>query len=374
MRTRLKEVSGIDWFDGAVMNCRWSGPLLCDVLRSVGVASDSSVPDGSSSDDRPRPRSDLDPDPVSYINPGNKAHVAFASYQTVCQDDSYYGSSIPLARCMRPSAEIVLALDMNGSPLTAERGFPLRVVAPGIAGARGVKWLDRISVQAGESPNFYQQRDYKILPPEATDAAAAEGWWGRVPAIQDMPVNSVVAIPGRGETVVRRRRRKMKSKGRMKVDDVDEKKEEEGEEEGWGVGDEYEGKVYVKGYALPAGEDGPVVRVEVSGDGGLMWTDARLIAPFSSSYSSPSSSSSSSSPGGKKQNQDPNDDEQQKHHTSKWAWTLWEAYVWMEPGQGRKILSRATDTAGNTQPACPQWNFRGVAYNGYGEVDELTVV
>jgi sulfite oxidase len=25
MRTKLKEVNGIDWFDGAVMNCKWSG-------------------------------------------------------------------------------------------------------------------------------------------------------------------------------------------------------------------------------------------------------------------------------------------------------------------------------------------------------------
>jgi sulfite oxidase len=27
MRTKLKEVNGIDWFDGAVMNCKWSGML-----------------------------------------------------------------------------------------------------------------------------------------------------------------------------------------------------------------------------------------------------------------------------------------------------------------------------------------------------------
>jgi hypothetical protein len=25
MRTKLKEVNGIDWFDGAVMNCKWTG-------------------------------------------------------------------------------------------------------------------------------------------------------------------------------------------------------------------------------------------------------------------------------------------------------------------------------------------------------------
>ena len=365
MRTKLKEVSGIDWYDGAVMNCTWRGPLLGDVLRSAGVV-------GNSLRDRRRDKKQLKegkdmcngvgatstPQTTSPSPSSVDYHVAFASYQTLCQDDTYYGSSIPLARALRPSAEVILALDMNGKPLTPARGFPVRVVAPGIAGARAVKWLDQITVQDRESPNFYQQRDYKILPPEAIDAQTAQKFWPRVSAIQDMPVNSVVAVPKRGQTLYLWRQ-----EGKRKKERIDDKVEPEYEAE---VGPEEEpeeeslkGTVFAKGYALPAGEDGPITRVEVSGDGGVHWKDARLIAAPSEQPSSSSSSLPSiSSP----------------LLFSKWAWTLWEADVPMIAGTGRRILCRATDSGGNEQPACSQWNFRGVAYNGYGEVEDLTVL
>lgn len=202
---------------------------------------------------------------------------------------------------------------MNGKPLPPNHGFPARIITPGIAGARSVKWLDRITVQAHESPNFYQQHDYKILPPEATDADVAQRYWHLVPAIQDMPVNSVVADPMTGD--------------RVELD--------------------AEGLVEVRGYALPSGEDGPVVRVEVSADEGASWQDAELLG---------------------------SGEVDGEGVSLKWAWCLWRARVRVERGEERRILSRATDKGGNVQVECPYWNLRGVAYNGYGEARELTVV
>ena len=66
---------------------------------------------------------------------------------------------------------------MNGKPLTAKHGFPVRVIVPGVSGCRSVKWLDRITVQSQESTNLYQRYDYKILPPEATDKEMAKKYW-----------------------------------------------------------------------------------------------------------------------------------------------------------------------------------------------------
>ncbi len=129
---------------------------------------------------------------------------------------------------------------MNGRPLPVKHGYPFRIIAPGIAGARSVKWLDRITVQALESDNFYQRYDYKILPPEATDKEAAQKYWDVTPALQDMPVNSVIAVPRSGETL------------------------------------SSASQVTVKGYALPQGDQGPVTKVEISVNDGETWENAAI--------------------------------------------------------------------------------------------------
>ncbi|OJD33382.1 sulfite oxidase [Diplodia corticola] len=285
MRTEMKEVSGLDWFDGAVMNCKWRGPRLRDVLLSAGVG----------------------------FAEAEAQHVAFACHQNPCQEDEWYGASVPLPRAMAEDADVLLALEMNDAPLTPNHGFPVRIVTPGIAGARSVKWLDRITVQNHESPNHYQQRDYKILPPEVDSTDKAEGVWDRVPALQDMPVNSVIGVPANGSK----------------------------------LGRDTEGMIEVKGYALPGGSSGPVVRVEVSADEGKTWQDAELLG-----------------------------DEQYEEDGAnlKWAWRLWRAKLKVEEGKGKMMLSRATDEGGNAQEERCQWNLRGCAYNGYGEVKHLEIV
>ncbi|KAL3484022.1 Oxidoreductase, molybdopterin-binding domain-containing protein [Aspergillus germanicus] len=284
MRTMLKEVEGIDWGDAAVMNCYWKGPRLRDVLRHAGV---------------------------QEARPG--LHVAFSSYQVQCQEDKWFGGSVELARALGDDADVILALEMNGASLEPNHGYPVRVVLPGIAGARWVKWLDSITVQDQESTNFYQRRDYKVLPEEAVDRDAAEPFWDKTPAMCEVPINSVIAVPEDNEMIT-----------------LSES-----------------GKYEVRGYAVPQGSDGPITKVQVSGDGGKSWVDAQL---------------GNSGPG------DGAGDE-----AKKWCWVLWKAEIKVEKGSGREIVSRAYDAGGNQQAEHSQWNLRGVGYNGYGRAKNLTV-
>ncbi|KAJ9221701.1 hypothetical protein DTO027B5_8918 [Paecilomyces variotii] len=220
MRTLLKEVEGIDWMDAAVMNCKWKGPRLRDILNAAGVR--------------------------SIVKPAKGAksglHVAFSCYAVQCQNDDWFGGSIDLDTCLSLDAEVILALEMNDKPLSPKHGYPVRVVIPGVAGARWVKWLDRITVQQEESSNFYEQHDYKILPPEVVDSKIAEKYWNKVPPMTDMPINSVIAVPDDNET----------------------------------VNLSPSGTIEVRGYAVPRGDQGPVTRVEVSTDDGKSWSEAEI--------------------------------------------------------------------------------------------------
>lgn len=69
---------------------------------------------------------------------------------------THYAASIPLAKAMDERGDVILAYEMNGQPLSRDHGFPVRIIAPGIVGARNVKWLGKITISNVESDSHWQ--------------------------------------------------------------------------------------------------------------------------------------------------------------------------------------------------------------------------
>lgn len=207
--TKVKGVKGLSWGQAAIGNANWSGARLCDVLKDLGIE------DGKT-DARHVQFEGLDTDPASMP----------------------YGASIPIEKALDPHGDVILAYEMNGEPIPRDHGYPVRVIVPGVVGARNVKWLGRIVVSKNESDAHWQQNDYKGFAPNVD--------WDTVdfkksPAIQELPVISAICEPSEGESV------KVKN-----------------------------GKVKVKGYAWSGGGR-KIVRVDVSSDGGKNWQAADVL-------------------------------------------------------------------------------------------------
>ena len=69
---------------------------------------------------------------------------------------------------MSKKSDIILAYEMNGETLPKDHGYPLRLICPGMIGAKSVKWLSRIMVLYSESPSRFQQQEYKLYPANIT--------------------------------------------------------------------------------------------------------------------------------------------------------------------------------------------------------------
>jgi sulfite oxidase len=209
----VKPVAGVPWDVGAISTGEWRGVRLSDLLQWVGAKSSA-----------------------KYVWFEGLDAVALKDRQTL------FGGQVPIAKAERP--ETIVALEMNGSPLTRQHGFPARTIVPGYIGARSVKWLHRIVVSDKSSDNNFVARDYKLFPPEATAETVKPQDFG---PIYENALNSAICEPRAGQTL---------GAGRIKV----------------------------RGYALPPGTPGAAVAgVEVSPDGGATWVAAKLRgkdAPF----------------------------------------------------------------------------------------------
>jgi DMSO/TMAO reductase YedYZ molybdopterin-dependent catalytic subunit len=159
---------GAQWSTGAMANVRFSGVPLAKVLDRLGLA----------------PRAT-----AKYVTAEGRDRPEMAS-------EADFEHSLPLDEVLEKS---ILALRLNGEPIPAAHGGPVRLITPGYYGTMNIKWLSRLRFEAGESTNRHHQDRYRtpkrpIQPGEnfAYNLANSDANWR-------MRVKSVIFAPLDGE-------------------------------------------------------------------------------------------------------------------------------------------------------------------------------
>ena len=113
----------------------------------------------------------------------------------------WYLKDLPLERLAAGGA--LLAYELNGAPLPAEHGFPLRLVVPGYYGTNSVKWLWRLQLTDRRAEGLFASQLYNdAADPEEIAAGQPE----RRPVWAIAPESIIVApapdaVLARGEAV-----------------------------------------------------------------------------------------------------------------------------------------------------------------------------
>jgi sulfite oxidase len=154
-------VAGAQWRFGSVGNAHWTGVRLKDVLERSGA--------------RPAATQLL-------LNGADVPLVKMPKFQR----------TLEVAKAMHP--DTLLAWEMNGRPLTADHGFPLRVIAPGWAGDSWVKWLTRIELLDHDFDGFWMKTAYRHPPKHVAPGTSVDPK-DMIP-VTDLSVKSVIAHPG----------------------------------------------------------------------------------------------------------------------------------------------------------------------------------
>jgi DMSO/TMAO reductase YedYZ molybdopterin-dependent catalytic subunit len=122
---------GEPWNTGALSTMTWTGVPLATVLEMAGVSSDA-------------------------------IEVLTTAADTGLRDDAEgevrYARALPLTDALRD--DTLLALSMNGEPLTPDHGAPLRLVVPGWYGMASVKWITRIDLITEPFEGYFQKQRY----------------------------------------------------------------------------------------------------------------------------------------------------------------------------------------------------------------------
>jgi DMSO/TMAO reductase YedYZ molybdopterin-dependent catalytic subunit len=159
--------SGNQWTLGAVGCALYRGVRLRDVLADAGVKS-SAVYLAYFAED-PHLSGDASKDAISR--------------------------GVPIAKAM--DEHTLLTWEMNGEPLPALHGFPLRLICPGWPGSTSGKWLKRLWIRDRAHDGAKMTGDSYRFPRHPV-APGSEVPNDQMEIIEELPVKSIITFPGTG--------------------------------------------------------------------------------------------------------------------------------------------------------------------------------
>ena len=127
---------GLPFFTGGIGNATWAGTPVAPLLKEAGVLEQGT-------------------EVVFFGRDVGEQEVRQAKLPEP------FARSMSLADATGP--ETLLCYEMNGAPLPATHGAPLRLIAPGWYGVANVKWLDRIEVLETRYMGHFMARDYVTI-------------------------------------------------------------------------------------------------------------------------------------------------------------------------------------------------------------------
>lgn len=194
-------IPGMQWKYGGVGNCRWTGVRLAEVMKRAGLKSSA-------------------------------LHLLFDGADVPVGKMPKFQRTVEVKKALDP--DTILAFEMNGKALTAEHGFPVRLVVPGWASDSWVKWVQGIEAIDHEFDGFFMKTAYRH-PAKHVEPGSAVAPGDMIP-VTDLSIKSVIAGPAGA----------------------------------WAA----PGKVKISGAAWSNGS--PIAGVDVSVDGGKTWGAAKL--------------------------------------------------------------------------------------------------
>lgn len=158
---------GNQWTFGAIGCANYTGVRMKDVLREVGLK-DSAVYTGYYGKD------------IHLSGKPDKVVISRGTPMSKALDD-----------------HTLIAWEMNGEPLPALHGFPVRVVSPGWPASTSIKWLRRIlirnKVHDGPKMMGYSYRVPKYNVPPGSHVPEKD-----MKIIESMPIKSLITRPKTG--------------------------------------------------------------------------------------------------------------------------------------------------------------------------------